>query len=159
MKNIAPDIYRKRFLIEGFYSTTIDGDDVKNFLKQIAQHLELRIYGEPIVFSPSSGMGKEENSGYDAFVPLIDSGISIYIWSKRKFLSLVLYTCKGFDEQKVVSFTKDFLNRLLRFWIKQAGHKARAVSPAAKLRILEDIFTERDGCLDSTDKSFCHGAM
>jgi hypothetical protein len=34
-----------------------------------------------IIFSPLTGMGKTENAGFDAFVPLIDSGISAYIWS------------------------------------------------------------------------------
>lgn len=65
------------------------------------------MYGEPIVFSPSS-LGKAENQGYDAFVPLIDSGISVYIWSNAKFLSAVLYTCKGFDENKAIEVTKKF---------------------------------------------------
>jgi len=52
--------------------------------------------------------GKEENQGYDAFIPLIDSGISLYIWSKKKFFSCVVFTCKDFDEKKAVSHTKAF---------------------------------------------------
>jgi S-adenosylmethionine decarboxylase len=65
------------------------------------------MYGEPIIFSPG-GIGKEENQGYDAFVPLIDSGISVYIWSNAKFFSAVIYTCKGFDEKIAVEVTKKF---------------------------------------------------
>lgn len=65
------------------------------------------MYGEPIIFSPR-GMGKEENQGYDAFVPLVDSGISLYIWTKQKFLSAVIYTCKGFDEAQALASTKEF---------------------------------------------------
>ena len=65
------------------------------------------MYGEPIIFSPG-GEGKEENQGYDAFVPLIDSGISVYVWSNSKFLSLIIYTCKSFDENKALEITKDF---------------------------------------------------
>lgn len=61
----------------------------------------------PIIFSPG-GIGKEENQGFDAFVPLIDSGISVYVWSNKKFVSLILYTCKSFDSQKAIEFTKDF---------------------------------------------------
>ena len=53
---------------------------------------------------------EEENQGYDAFVPLIDSGISVYVWSNKKFVSLIIYTCKGFDSQKAVDFTKNFFN-------------------------------------------------
>ena len=63
-----------------------------------------------IIFSPSTGMGKTENAGFDAFVPLIDSGISAYIWSNAKFFSIVVYTCKGFDEGSAVEFTRNFFS-------------------------------------------------
>ncbi len=65
------------------------------------------MYGEPIIFSPG-GDGKEENQGYDAFVPLIDSGISLYVWTTAKFFSLIIYTCKDFDEVKALETTKTF---------------------------------------------------
>lgn len=107
--NIAPDIFRQRLMIEGFWTVEVDKKTVKDYLLGLAAHLDLRTYGDPIVFSPASGMGKDENAGYDAFVPLIDSGISGYFWSKRKFVSVVLYTCKGFEEDKAIAFTKDFL--------------------------------------------------
>jgi hypothetical protein len=106
--NIAPDIFRQRLLLEGFWTTEVNEAAIKDYLLKLAAHLDLRTYGDPIIFSPSSGMGKEENAGYDAFVPLIDSGISAYFWSKRKFLSIVIYTCKGFDQQKAFDFTKSF---------------------------------------------------
>jgi S-adenosylmethionine decarboxylase len=65
------------------------------------------MYGEPIIFSPG-GEGKEENQGYDAFVPLIDSGISVYVWTSKKFFSIIIYTCKSFDEQQATAVTKKF---------------------------------------------------
>lgn len=109
MKNIAPEIFRQRLLIEGFYSAEITRDLLKQYLLGVASHLNLKAYGEPTIFSPASGMGKEENQGFDAFLPLIDSGISAYIWSKSKFFSIVLYTCKGFDEESAIGFTKNYL--------------------------------------------------
>ena len=121
-KNIAPDIFRKRLLIEGFWTIGVAEEQVKNYLLGLAAHLELRTYGDPIIFSPGSGMGKEENAGYDAFVPLIDSGISGYFWSKQSFLSVVIYTCKGFDEDKAVEFTKSFF-----------GLKDEVIRPVAKV--------------------------
>jgi len=57
---------------------------------------------------PPGGKGKEENEGYDAFIPLIDSGISLYVWSKARFLSVVIYTCKSFDEKAAVEAARDF---------------------------------------------------
>ena len=67
---------------------------IRNYFNKITDELDLRMYGEPVIFSPSDD-GKEENQGYDAFVPLIDSGISVYVWTASKFLSLIIYTCKS----------------------------------------------------------------
>ena len=105
MRDLAPDIFRQRLLIEGYYSGTMTAQRIREYLLAIAAHLDLRTYAEPIVFSPATGMGREENAGFDAFVPLIDSGISAYIWSRQQFFSVLLYTCKGFDEEAAVAFT------------------------------------------------------
>ena len=107
MQKLAPHITRQRLLIEGFFNIKVDKDKIKEFLYGIAKHLSLRTYGEPMIYSPE-GMGKEENAGYDAFIPLIDSGISLYVWTSEKFMSVVLYTCKDFSEEKALLFTKDF---------------------------------------------------
>lgn len=109
MKDLAPDIVRKRFMIEGFYNIRVNEETINTYFESLCKELGLRMYGKPIVFSPS-GMGKEENQGYDAFVPLIDSGVSLYVWSEKKFLSCVLYTCKDFDQKKALIFTNKFFN-------------------------------------------------
>lgn len=106
--DIAPDIFRQRLLIEGFFAREIDAPAVSAYLLGIAAHLGLRTYGDPVVFSPGAGTGKAENAGFDAFVPLIDSGISGYFWTARKFLSVLLYTCKGFDEQAALAYTRSY---------------------------------------------------
>ncbi len=105
---IAPEIFRQRLLIEGFFGREIDADVVRDYLLGVAAHLGLRTYGEPVVFSPGAGAGRPENAGFDAFVPLIDSGISGYFWSGQKFLSVLLYTCKGFEEQAAVDYTRAY---------------------------------------------------
>ena len=107
MKNLAPDIYRQRILIEGCYTIDIDSNTIEKYLNEIAKHLNLRTYGQPIIFSPVD-KGKPENQGFDAFIPLIDSGISIYIWSSQKFFSVVLYSCKKFNNQSAVDFSTDY---------------------------------------------------
>ena len=108
MENIAPDIFRQRLLVEGFYTINVEADVIKTFLLGLATALDLRTYGDPIVFSPASGMGRDENAGYDAFVPLIDSGISAYVWTEHQFFSVVLYTCKGFEKDNAIQFIERF---------------------------------------------------
>jgi S-adenosylmethionine decarboxylase len=107
MRNLAPEIVRKRLLIEAKYTIALDESVVRSYLQDVARALDLRTYGEPIIHAPS-GQGKQENEGFDAFIPLIDSGISLYIWTNSKFLSCVLYTCKDFSTEKAVEFTKKF---------------------------------------------------
>ena len=105
---IAPEIFRQRLLVEGYFSRRVTADTIRDYLLAVAAHLGLGTYGEPIVFSPASG--KEENAGFDAFVPLIDSGISAYFRTGPGFLSIVFYTCKGFDEEAAAAFTRAYFD-------------------------------------------------
>jgi S-adenosylmethionine decarboxylase len=82
---------------------------VREYLYGIAEHLDLTVYGEPTIHSPA-GTGSAENQGYDAFIPLIDSGISLYVWSQQSFFSSLLYTCKAFDIEAACTFTRAFFN-------------------------------------------------
>ena len=107
MRDLAPEIVRQRLLIEGTYERAVTRDDVERYLVGVAAHLGLRTYGDPIVHAPG-GAGKDENEGFDAFIPLIDSGISLYVWSKRRFFAVVLFTCKEFDSAAALEYTRQF---------------------------------------------------
>jgi len=107
MKDLAPDILRQRLIIEANYEVDLTKRMVEDFLRDLAKHLGMRIYTEPIVYSPG-GEGKEINQGYDGFVALIDSGIAIYVWENMKFVSIVIYTCKKFKVGDALDFTKKF---------------------------------------------------
>jgi S-adenosylmethionine decarboxylase len=106
MKDLAPEIVRQRLLIEGIYSIDVNRETVESFLLGVASHLHLRTYGSPVIHAPG-GLGKEENEGFDAFIPLIDSGISLYVWSAAKFFAAVLFTCKAFDTDRALSYTAE----------------------------------------------------
>jgi S-adenosylmethionine decarboxylase len=107
VRDLAPDIVRQRILIEGYYTRTIDEGVIRDFFAHVTNRLDLRTYDVPVVFAPG-GEGREDNEGYDAFVPLIDSGISLYVWTGPKFLSMVAFTCKAFDAEAAVNATRDF---------------------------------------------------
>ena len=107
MKDLAPDIVRQRLLIEGLFSREVDQTAVESYLTGIAAHLDLRTYGQPIVHAPGDA-GRPETQGFDAFIPLIDSGISLYVWSQKRFFATVLFTCKRFDVNQALRFTRDF---------------------------------------------------
>lgn len=107
MKDIAPKILRQRLLIEATYDITVSEETIKTFLLELAKHLDMRTYGDPLIYSPK-GKGKKMNQGFDAFIPLIDSGFSLYVWTAQNFLSLVMYTCKKFENDKAIAFTENF---------------------------------------------------
>ena len=105
MRDLAPDITRQRLLIEGHFAAAIDRPAVERYLLGLAEHLALTTYGTPVIHSPA-GAGKPENQGFDAFIPLIDSGISLYVWSARRFFAVLLFTCKRFDVERALEFTR-----------------------------------------------------
>ena len=107
-RRLAPEIFRKRLLIEGFFGReTVVAETLVDYFAFITGGLGLRTYADPIVHR-TSGQGKETNEGYDAFVPLIDSGIYVCVWSTKRFLSVILYTCAEFDSAKAVALTREF---------------------------------------------------
>lgn len=107
MGDLAPEIVRQRLLIEGYYEAEVDEQRVEGYLEGVAAHLGLRAYGRGAIFSPE-GEGKDENQGFDAFLPLIDSGISLYVWTSARFVAVVLFTCKAFDTAAAVAFTAEY---------------------------------------------------
>jgi hypothetical protein len=107
MRRLAPEIFRKRLLVEGFFAREeVTAQVLRDYFAFITGHLGLRTYGDPIVHE-TSGKGKVLNQGFDAFVPLIDSGIYVCVWSGPRFLSVILYTCAEFEETRATDLTRD----------------------------------------------------
>ena len=106
---IAPEVLRQRLLIEGYFTIEVDRERVSDYFKTITQGMNFSAYAEPIIFSPA-GKGKNINQGYDAFIPLIDSGIALYIWTNARFFSVVIYTCKSFDSAEAIRLTTQFFS-------------------------------------------------
>ena len=107
MKDLAPHIYRQRLLIEGIYEYDVSEADVLGFFETLLDGLNMTAAGDPIVNS-SLGKGKPENQGIEAFIPLIESGIALYTWQSSRFLSLIIYTCKPYDEATALEITQAF---------------------------------------------------
>lgn len=107
LTDIAPEIFRKRLLVEGHFRIDVDHDTLLRYFEHITTDLSLHVYGQPIIHQ-TSGQGRAENQGFDGFVPLVDSGIYIAAWVNPKFLSTIIYTCAPFDEDRAVELVRDF---------------------------------------------------
>ena len=110
MPRIAPEIFRKRLLIEGYFARKeLDAAAILDYFTAITSRLGLRTYCEPTVHT-TGGQGKAANQGYDAFVPLIDSGIYVGVWSARAFVSVILSTGADFDDAEAIETTRAFFD-------------------------------------------------
>lgn len=107
LTTIAPDIFRKRLLIEGYFGRDVSAETLETYFEHLTGELGLTPYGAPVIHR-TSGQGREINEGFDGFVPLIDSGIYIAVWVNPRFLSTILYTCGEFDERRAVEVVRDF---------------------------------------------------
>jgi S-adenosylmethionine decarboxylase len=75
MRRLAPEIFRKRLLLEGFFKPApLNAEVLLHYFTFITCQMVLSTYREQIVHE-TSGEGKAANQGFDAFVPLIDSGM------------------------------------------------------------------------------------
>ncbi len=108
LTTIAPEIFRKRLLVDGHYQIELTAEVIHGFFRRITGELGLRTYGEPIIHR-THGQGRHINEGFDAFVPLIDSGIYVAAWVGPRFLSTILYSCAAFDEDRALAVMREFL--------------------------------------------------
>lgn len=101
LKDLAPEIYRQRLVVEGYPSTPISDQQIKNYLSRLSDICEMTTLIEPVThMSPLYGW-----AGW------IHSGVHFYAWDQpRLFFSVDIYTCKEFSAKKVVDFTKDYFS-------------------------------------------------
>jgi S-adenosylmethionine decarboxylase len=102
---IAPEVMRQRLLIDFTTKKDLTKEFIEQFLRNLVAELKLRSYGGPVVYE-TGGTGKLINQGFDAFIALVDSGISISTWRDSGLVSLYIHTCKEFSEEQTINFVK-----------------------------------------------------
>lgn len=108
MKNIEPSIYRQRLIIEARYSVKVTKETVRNYLLGLAKELDMTLHLPEPVITSATGKGKPIHDGYEGVVFWVESGAVIYVWERLNFLTVDIYSCKPFDNQKAVDFTVRF---------------------------------------------------
>lgn len=117
MKDLAPHILRQRLLIEGIYEREVSAATIADFFDVLLEKMRLTAAGD-VLINCSDNMGKPENRGIEAFLPLIESGVALYTWESSRFLSLIIYTCKAYDNDVALAATSDF------FQLSQVEYKS-----------------------------------
>jgi hypothetical protein len=102
MKDLAPEIYRQRMVIEGYPNESLKADQIKRYLSGLSDALGMKTIAEPVTHrSPTYGEA--------AWIHWETSGAHFYAWDKpRLFFSVDIYTCKKFDPAAALNFTKEY---------------------------------------------------
>jgi S-adenosylmethionine decarboxylase len=75
------------------------------FLEDLCKLLKMNKQSPPFLFR-SDETNYPEKAGLSGWLPLIESGIQIHTIEPQKFASLDVYSCKHFDPDEVIEFTK-----------------------------------------------------
>ena len=102
MQDLAPDIYRQRAVIEGIPVGIITDADIKRYLSQLSEVLDMKALIEPITH-------RSPQFGEAGWIHWETSGAHFYAWEEpRLFFSVDIYTCKAFNLEDAVKYTQDF---------------------------------------------------
>ena len=102
-KDLAPTIVRKRLIIECIHNQNFDQKLINDYMIELSDVMNMTIVIHPII-------NKVEEYGYSAYMSWKESGMHVYTWDQTEkrpnFMSIDIYTCKDFNINDVIQFTK-----------------------------------------------------
>lgn len=100
--DLAPTIHRQRLVIEGVPAFAITQAHITDYLTQLSEILDMRTLITPVTH-------RSERFGWAGWIHWETSGAHFYAWEQPLlFFSVDIYTCKAFNEDSAVAFTKMF---------------------------------------------------
>lgn len=104
MKDLAPEIYRQRLVIEGYPSRAITDEDIKKYLSELSKKIDMKQLIEPVT-------DRSDQFGWAGWIHWETSGAHFYAWEQpRLFFSVDIYTCKAFKPEDAAIFTAQFFD-------------------------------------------------
>lgn len=92
-----------------FGASINNGEKIREYLNKLSKVLEMRIFSSPYSWPPDKWDNpKVPLYELNGFVAWTESGCHMYAWRKFKFFTSDIYSCKRFDNRKVIKFTRDF---------------------------------------------------
>lgn len=103
-KDLAPNIYRQRLVIEGYPTEAITDEQIKQYLSELATVTDMHQLIDPVTH-------RSDLYGWAGWTHWETSGAHFYAWEQPLlFFSVDIYTCKAFEPDAAVEFTKKFFN-------------------------------------------------
>lgn len=118
-KNLAPELVRQRVVIELLTDHVADEHEIRDYLKKLSSVLDMHPLQEPFAY-------RAQEAGFGGWIHWITSGAHAYSytseWTKvgKPLFSVDAYTCKLFDVERAVQFTKDYFGAKTIVW-KEVG--------------------------------------
>ncbi|MEU8611842.1 S-adenosylmethionine decarboxylase [Actinoplanes sp. NPDC048791] len=101
-KDLAPTITRQRMVVEGYPTFVITDEHIKDYLKKLSDVTDMITIIEPVTHV-------SDLYGWAGWIHWETSGAHFYSWERPiSFFSVDIYTCKAFDPQTVIDFTKEY---------------------------------------------------
>jgi S-adenosylmethionine decarboxylase len=103
-RDLAPEILRQRLVIEGVPARPVDDVLIRDYLSALSRAVDMVQLLEPVTH-------RSDLYGWAGWIHWETSGAHFYAWEQpRLFFSVDVYTCKAFDVDTAVAFTRDFLS-------------------------------------------------
>jgi S-adenosylmethionine decarboxylase len=103
-RDLAPEIVRQRLVIEGVPARPIGKPQIRRYLSALSRQVDMVQLLEPVTH-------RSDLYGWAGWIHWETSGAHFYAWEQpRLFFSVDMYTCKAFDVDTAVSFTRDFFH-------------------------------------------------
>jgi hypothetical protein len=102
VRDLAPQIYRQRMVVEGLCTQPIGSDSIKKYLSQLSKTIDMVELIEPVTH-------QSPLYGWAGWIHWETSGAHFYAWeTPLLFFSVDVYACKPFDQQAVVDLTTEW---------------------------------------------------
>lgn len=109
-KNLAPDIVRQRVVMEALTPELVTAEQIEDYLVKLSAELKMRPLRDPYTYPA-------EDIGFGGWIHWITSGAHVYSYKgDPSLVSIDAYTCKPFDPEKAVAFTKKYFNTIEIVW-------------------------------------------
>ena len=109
-KNLEPNLVRQRLVIEGTCDHIPREDEIKDYLEKLSHVVGMKALGKPFAYIA-------EDKGWGGWIHWVTSGAHFYSYTTNPpFFSVDAYTCKPFDVQKAVEFTREYFKATEIVW-------------------------------------------
>ena len=102
--DLAPEIFRQRLVVEGTCRAPVTDVDIRDYLLAWSQVAGMTVLAPPVTH-------RSDRFGWAGWIHWETSGAHFYGWEQpRIFFSVDMYTCKAFDPDDVVEFTRQYFD-------------------------------------------------